>query len=87
MSRISTDTLEMDMPEHPSSVLDAVWPMVARPSLASASSPASSVTRWGLFQFPLVNLRDDLSAERPGSPVRTSVMVTLAVGFAASTTS
>ena len=82
-----TDTLGMDMPEQPSSVLDAVWLMVALPSVESASSPASIVTRWGVFQFPVVKVRADLSADRLESPVRSRLTVTLAVGLAANTTS
>ena len=87
LSRMFTDTLEMDMPEQPSSVLDAEWLMVTVPSVESASSPASIVTLWEVFQFRVVKVRTDLSADRLGSPVRSSLMVTLAVGLAANTTS
>ena len=87
LSRIFTDTLEMDIPEQPSSVLEAAWLMVALPSLESASSSASMVTRWGVFQSLLVNAREDLSADRLASPATSSVTVTPAVGLAVNTTS
>ena len=87
LSRMFTDTLEMDMPEQPSSILDALWAMVTLPSEASSSSPAAIVTRWEVLQSSLVKVREDLSAEALGSPVRSSVIVTLAVGLAVNTTS